>query len=211
MCRHTSAPVTLQDAVLEQVTEFATNNQTFSVHDVTRNIRTKVAQGGLEIPEVEVTGATFKFDIRHDRVKSIFLDLLNTGIFDPNFTLNRQFNGTYFEYTPALNSNVAPASVPSVSSPYVQVASVSSQPNVPKTSTGKTDSLVIKDRVKTYLANCVTRQFRPTLKQIQSAIKRGNVSTGWSVSELENLIVNELGYKVLLNPNRSSRSQVVTV
>jgi hypothetical protein len=60
MCNQVQS-VTLQTAVLMTVKEFAQNSQTFSVHDITRTIRSKAAQGDLEIPEVEVAGASFRF------------------------------------------------------------------------------------------------------------------------------------------------------
>ena len=100
MCNQVQS-VTLQTAVLMQVKEFAQTNTPFSVHDITRTIRTKAAQGELEIPEVEVQGASFRFDIPHPKVKGIFEEMWKTGVFDPDFTLSRQFNGMYWLYTPA--------------------------------------------------------------------------------------------------------------
>ena len=74
MCNQTQS-VTLQTAVLLTVKEFAQANQPFSVHDITRTIRSKAANGDLEIPEVEVAGASFRFDIPHAKVKGLLYDL----------------------------------------------------------------------------------------------------------------------------------------
>lgn len=214
MCTQTQtvSSVTLQTAVLMQVQEFAKDNQTFSVHDITTAVRRKTANGELEIPEVEVTGSSFRFDIPHVKVKAIFDELWRTGVFDPFLTLNRQFNGTYFEYTPTLNasatqtSNVTaiPANV-NVVTPATAVVPVL---NVAPATPVNDDS--VKDRIRTYLNNCVTRNFRPSLKQVQSAIKRSS-STGWTCEKIGEYIENDLGYTVVADPSFVSLSQVAVV
>lgn len=197
--------VTLQTAVLMQVKEFATNNQPFSVHDITKTVRQKVNNGELEIPEVEVSGASFRFDIPHAKVKALFDELWRTGVFDPDFTLNRNFNGMYYEYTPSTVTN-AGTSVPSFSVSQPSITPPAAKTNATTgTKVGKSD---VSDRVQKYLANCRNRNFRPTLKQVQSAIKRGNESTGWSCSDLRDIITNDLGYTVVDNPSSDSASQV---
>jgi hypothetical protein len=206
MCNQVQS-VTLQTAVLMTVKEFAQNNQQFSVHDITTAIRNKTAQGELEIPEVEVQGASFRFDIPHPKVKALFDELWRTGVFDPDFTLSRQFNGMYFQYTPAsVNSGASYAGV-----------SVAPQPAAPAPVAAPTPAPVsgaiapdVASRVSLYLTNCTTRNFRPTLKQVQSAIKRGDASTGYSCDVLRNFITG-LGYTVVDNPDNVSKAQVVTV
>ena len=213
MCQ-TFQSVTLQTAVLLQATEFANNNQPFSVHDITRTLRNKVAQGELEIPETEVQGASFKFEVSHQRVKELFDELWRTGVFDTTFTLTRTFMPVekYFEYTPTLVAGssvttpaVAPAPTPAVIP--VPAAPSAPAPSVTPTPASTTD---ITDRVKLYLTNCVTRNFRPTLKQVQSAIKRGDASTGASCETLKSL-VEGLGYTVVADPDALSQAQVATV
>jgi hypothetical protein len=186
-----------------QVKEFAQNNTPFSVHEITQAIRQKTAQGELEIPEVEVQGASFRFDISHPKVKALFDELWRTGVFDPDFTLSRKFNGMYFEYTPASANGGALAGI----SVAPQPAASATMP-VPPTLVNKATEKV-EDRVKTYLNNCVLRNFRPTLKKVQSAIKR-DVSTGWSCDALKAL-VQKLGYTVVDDPDSVSKAQVVTV
>lgn len=214
MCTQTVPSVTLQTAVLMQVQEFAKNNQTFSVHDITTAVRRKTANGELEIPEVEVTGASFRFEIPHVKVKAIFDELWRTGVFDPVLTLARQFNGTYFEYTPTLNASAtqtgnvpaAPASV-NVVTPVTAPAVVPVL-NVAPAATVSDDD--VKNRIRTYLNNCVTRNFRPSLKQVQSAIKRSS-STGWTCEKIGEYIENDLGYTVVADPDFVSASQVAVV
>lgn len=206
MCNQLNVPsVTLQTAVLMQVKEFASQSQPFSVHDVTRNLRMKTSQGELEIPEVEVSGASFRFDIPHVKVKGIFDELWRTGVFDPVLTLNRSFNGTYFEYTPsAVNQSYAGVSVtPAPATPAPTPAPVASAPSAPVL-----DS-VVRDRIQTYLQNCTSKNFRPTLRNVQSAIKR-YVSTGWSCEKIQDYI-EKLGYDIVPDPNAISKAQVVTV
>ena len=206
MCQQVQL-VTLQTAVFEQVKEFATNSQTFSVHDITRTLREKVAKGELEIPEVEVSGASFRFEIRHDKVKALFDEMYRTGTFDHDVTFTRSFNGMYFDYTPTLVSSVnqsspvvAPVVTPSVT------PSVTSAPIVAPVTTPSD----ISARVALYLTNCRNRNFRPNLKQVQSAIKRQNVSTGVSCETLKT-IIQGLGYTIVDNPEALSHAQVATV
>lgn len=202
MCQQVQT-VTLQTAILQQVAEFAANNTVFSVHDITVAIRSKTSAGELEIPEVEVQGASFRFDIPHSKVKALFDELYRTGVFDPNYCLDRAFNGTYFEYTPTtLNT---PASVPTpVATPSVPTPVVSTV-----TTTGAV-SHSIRSRVNLYLTNCAARQFQPTLRQVQSAIKRNDSSSGFSCEDLKNIIENQLGYTIVTDPDALSRAQVVT-
>ena len=198
--------VTLQTAILMQVQAFAKNNQSFSVHDITRTIREKTAQGELEIPEVEVSGASFRFDIPHAKVKELFDELRRTGVFDPEFSLSRQLvNGMYFEYTPQLiNSGNVSAQTPAPVTPVPAPVNVPVAPSV----TPVTND--ITTRVQQYLAGCVARNFRPTLKQVQSAIKRGAFSTGTSCEDLKTTIQG-LGFTVVDDPESVSRAQVATV
>lgn len=218
MCTQTQTvpSVTLQTAVLMQVQEFAKDNRTFSVHDITTAVRRKTANGELEIPEVEVDGASFRFDIPHVKVKAIFDELWRTGVFDPFLTLNRQFNGTYFEYTPTLNASATQTQTSNVTTApaNVSVVSPATAPtvvpvlNVAPASPVSDDD--VKVRIRTYLNNCVTRNFRPSLKQVQSAIKRSS-STGWTCEKIGEYIENDLGYTVVADPNFVSASQVAVV
>lgn len=216
MCTQTQTvpSVTLQTAVLMQVQEFAKDNRTFSVHDITTAVRRKTANGELEIPEVEVDGASFRFDIPHVKVKAIFDELWRTGVFDPFLTLNRQFNGTYFEYTPTLNASATQTSNITAAPANVSVVTPATAPavvpvlNVAPASPVSDDD--VKVRIRTYLNNCVTRNFRPSLKQVQSAIKRSS-STGWTCEKIGEYIENDLGYTVVADPNFVSASQVAVV
>jgi hypothetical protein len=208
--------VTLQTAIFMQAKEFAQNNQPFSVHDITRTIREKTAQGELQIPEVEVSGASFRFDIPHAKVKALFDELYRTNAFDAEFTLSRNFNGMYFEYTPQLVGNVAstpaPATAPSPAPvvtpnyPWGPASSPSPAPVTP--SVTPTDPNDISARVQQYLTNCASKNFRPSLKKIQSAIKRTDSSNGYSCAELK-AYITKMGYTVVDDPDALSKSQVI--
>ena len=199
MCQQVQT-VTLQTAILQQVAEFAANNTVFSVHDITVAVRSKTSAGELEIPEVEVQGASFRFDIPHSKVKALFDELYRTGVFDPNYRLDRAFNGTYFEYTPTTLNTTAPTPVPTAIAP-TPVSTV--------TTTGAV-SHSIRSRVNLYLKNCAARKFQPTLRQVQSAIKRSDFSSGFSCEDLKDIIENQLGYPIVTDPTALSRAQVVT-
>lgn len=199
---NTTVPsVTLQTAVLMLIKEFASINQTFSVHDVTRTIRAKTLQGELEIPEVEVAGASFRFDIPHVKVKGIFDELWRTGVFDPAFTLDRKFNGNYYEYTPQ-STGVVHAIVPTFA-PAAPVSTVSLGVPTQNTTVSTNDM----DRIKLYLGNCAIRNFRPTIKKVQSAIKRDGVPC-CSCDDLKGYITI-LGYSIVDDPEAVSKSQIV--
>ena len=212
MCNQVQS-VTLQTAVLMQVKEFAQTNTPFSVHDITRTIRTKAAQGELEIPEVEVQGASFRFDIPHPKVKGIFEEMWKTGVFDPDFTLSRQFNGMYWLYTPApVNGGASYAGVSVTPQPAVApaVASATNANNVGQ-NWGANVSVTNSDRIKLYLSNCIAKNFRPTLRKVQSAIKRNDSIPIPSCEELKDYIENVLGYAIVDDPDGISRAQVATV
>lgn len=211
MCNQNVPSITLQTAVLMQVEEFAKDNQTFSVHDITTAVRRKTANGDLEIPEVEVSGASFRFDIPHVKVKAIFDELWQTGVFDPFLTLNRRFNGTYFEYTPTLNLPYSQRANIATTQPSFNVVTPATAPTVvPVLNVNPTSDDDVKSRIRTYLNNCVTRNFRPTLKQVQSAIKRTS-STGWTCEKIGEFVEQDLGYTIVADPDFVSASQVVVV
>jgi len=186
--------VTLQTAVLLVIKEFADVGNKFSAHDITRSIRDKCNNGQMEIPEVEdLSGAdSFRFNVDHVKVRNIFNEMRDNGVFDADYTIQRKFNGMFFEYTaqsvnqpvPCCGGTPPPTSI---------------LPVVPLASPTPAAAFVVADaeirrRVTQYLDNCKSRNFRPSLKQVQSAIKRGDKSTGVSSGELEDLITKDLGF-----------------
>jgi hypothetical protein len=226
MC-NSNKTVSLQTAVLMVVREFAKNNKPFSIYEITREVRTRAFNGELDIPEAKVNGSSSRYDIPHTKIKDLFDDMWLTGVFDPEFTLSRQFvtvnSVSYFLYTPTLVNNVSTATMPSLP-PTVNTPSVINPPFAPgytpsvntPTVTPTTLPFVkpskqdITARVELYLDNCATRNFRPTLKQVQSAIKRDK-STGWTCEELQEIIEVDLGYDVVASPDYLSASQVAVV
>jgi hypothetical protein len=196
--------VTLQTAVLLTIKEFADAGNKFSAHDITRSIRDKCNVGKLEIPEVEdLSGAdSFRYNVQHNEVRDLFNEMRDNGVFDADYTIKRNFNGMFFEYTA---SSTAP-----ISTAYPQ-PTVQTQPTVPVAPMATAFSAVdaeIKRRVTQYLQNCKTRNFRPNLKQVQSAIKRGSKSTGISSEDLLDLITKDMGFSVT-NGSDTKHTQVI--
>jgi len=208
MCNNQTVPsVSLQTAVLMQVTEFAKNGKSFSIREVTGALREKVNNGELEIPEIEEQGPTFRFNVRHSNVRALFRDMLNTGVFDQQFKLEETFpNGKFFVYVPTVTSMTSATQQTSMSAATTQApASPVAAPFVKPTR----DEIV--KRVKLYVTHCRTRNFRPSLKKVQSAIKRRDRSTGWTCEELSDVITNDIGFNIIPDPDCVSTSQVEVV
>ena len=187
--------VTLQTAVLLVIEEFADVGNKFSAHDITRSIRDKCNNGQMEIPEVEdLSGAdSFRFNVDHVKVRNIFNEMRDNGVFDADYTIQRKFNGMFFEYNAqSVNSSVTPP--PTSILPVLNIAI--SATNV--------------DRITTYLSNCAAKKFHPTLRNIQSAIKRDDCIPIPSCEELKDYIKNTLKYSIVDDPSAISRIQVVT-
>jgi hypothetical protein len=202
--------VTLQTAVLLAVKDFAQASKTFSIFELTQAIRTKCNNGQLEIPEVEVSGGgQYRFQIEHTKVKALFLELRDTGVFDPDFSLSEAFNqgGGYRTYTPSPIGTTtvgAPTSATPTSVP-VLTANAPTATNANGSVSFDSD---VQARIKNYLNNCRNRQFRPSLRHVQSAIKRGDHMTGLTVEALKDFITG-LGFSFSTDPNALSRYQVV--
>lgn len=211
----TNAPktVTLQTAILMAVKSFAEQGTKFSAHDISKLLRDQVNTGQLEIPEVEdLSGQDgHRFNIKHPEVRSLFNQMRDNGVFSTDFNLNGQFNGMYFIYeaSPVIAVNatpVTPAFTPAPANIFPPTTATTTTAAAPANGL---DSK-IKDRVKSYLNNCVTRNYRPSLKHVQSAIKRGPKSTGVASQDLLDYIENELGYSVVTGSD-IKHTQIVTV
>lgn len=214
MCNTTTVPtVTLQTAILLQVKEFAEQGKKFSAHDITAQLRSKCNNGQMEIPEIEdVSGQDgFRYNVQHNAVRTLFNEMRDNGVFDSDFQIRKQFNGMFFEYVAdAVNQGATPMTpvTPTVMTPSVSPTPVVT-PSTPSTTGVLTSD--IKVRVENYLENCATRNFRPSLKNVQSAIKRGNKSTGISSAVLLDYIQNELGYSISYSGRNIKHTQIITV
>jgi hypothetical protein len=201
--------VTLQTAVILAVKNFGTNGQTFSIHDITKAIRNQCNNGELEIPEVEITGGgQYRFEVEHTKVKALFLDLFNSGAFDNDFALLEEFNRAngFRTYTPQTQVNTPTSPVPVVGTAPITTPVVTI--SAPTASTTKSIDSEVQGRIQKYLDNCKNRNFRPSLRHVQSAIKRGDHSTGYSVEDLRDFIQG-LGYQFSMNPDSLAKYQVV--
>jgi hypothetical protein len=170
----------IEEAVLKTVNAFLDTDKTFSIFDITQQIRQDAENGVIEIPTLRVDNQPFEFDIPHSVVKDVFLAYVAQGVF--NQGLVRKWNGQYFVYQGAVNVAANNAVLPSapVSQPYTAPLSSSGSSKLPK------DIVII--RIGMYLKNCKSRGSNPTVKQIQSAIKRGNEQVGWTCGELMPLV-----------------------
>jgi hypothetical protein len=180
---------TLRELVVGAVEGFLITKTKFSVYDITLSIRQLVNDGSIEIPELRVTGQAFDYDIKHVDVRNIFLELNSNEEFSQ--ALVRSFNGMYYVYE---GSGQAPSSVGAIFSTMANTLGQmrntstakipSASATVQSVANGKLIYSEVVERVRTFFNNHKHANRRPTGKQIQSAIKRGNKSTGWSRAEL---------------------------
>jgi hypothetical protein len=207
MCQNPNTPsVNLQTAVLMQVQEFVNSGQAFSRYDITKALRQKCNDGLLDIPEIEDTnpGVTNRYNVSKDAVDTIFEQLyqncLANGLPPLSYSYNRQGGYRVFAADPnavqAVSQPATYVSQPNVPTLYPGVATSTPTitPITPTTTVTLSDP-EIRRRVGLYMDHCGKIGLAPTLKQIQSAIKRGSKSTGLSYREIAN-VATSLGYKV---------------
>lgn len=207
MCKNANTPsVNLQTAVLMQVQEFVNSGQAFSRYDITKALRQKCNDGLLDIPEVEDTnpGVTNRYNVRKQAVDDIFEQLfsncLANGLPPLTYTFNQAGGYRVFAADPNAVQAVpqpavyasSPAVAPTVTLPSVNPNQVTS---IPASTSVTLSDPEIRRRVGLYMDHCGKVGITPTLKNIQSAIKRGNKSTGLSYREIAN-VATSLGYKV---------------
>jgi len=66
------------------------------------------------------------------------------------------------------------------------------------------------ERINKYLINCKAKGVYPTIKQIQSAIKRRNSCFNPTCEVIQNIITNQLMYIIIPDPYVTSKSKVLT-
>jgi hypothetical protein len=196
------SPVTLRTAIAAQVRAFAKANQMFSVFDITKAIR----NSDIELTDVKMVDGTLRYNIPHAEVKTLFLGLWDAGDLD-DVNLSRRFNGTFMEYTPAMVTTDDAAQVATSATPTPSAPASSAQNPAPTTSN---ITLFTEDRVIRYLKNCKAKGIWPTLRQVQSAIKRNDSYPIPTCGELYNYIYNSQEYDVDTHPDCLSRTRVRT-
>lgn len=198
-------PVTLQIAVIDQIEEFANAGQIFSAHNVTQKLREKCNANTLVIPEIESQSGSdkFKYEVPHTSVRNIVRHVISSGMLGSKFTFATSFNGMYNEYT--ATKVAAPATAPKRSllgvfnnpvqsfNDLVQSVTQSTPSSPSATSPTGSGNSEIQRRIKLYIDNSNVRGFKPSLKQVQSAIKRRG-KLGITCNEIQDIIVNELKY-----------------
>lgn len=194
---------TLKELVQGAVEGFLATDTPFSVHNLTTSIRQLVNSGAVTVPSLFVDGKDFKYEIGHDDVKFYFQELFNANSFSRQ--VGRRFEDPYFLYFGVdSNSTTDPTSSTDTGDAFSRLtkALAAMRPksilSTPKTTnfdssprvqvtTAKVGRNEIIKRVRTYFNNCSDQGFLPSSKQIQSAVKRGDRSTGWSRSELRQI------------------------
>lgn len=184
----------LSNAVKDQVLEFINSGQSFSKYDITKALRQKCNDNLLEIPECLNPDSTnqFLYLIQKKDVDQIFEQLI----------ANCSLNGlpeleTDFQRAP----NGVPYRVFFVNQSASQVPTgnvYASAPTLGATATKVSASAItnpeIIRRINLFMTRCTQRGIVPTLKQIQSAIKRKK-STGLSYGEISQ-VAKSLGFNV---------------
>ena len=189
-----------------QIQEFITSGQSFSRYDITKALRQKCNDGQLEIPEIEnVNPGNIRFNVRKASVDTIFdqlySNLLQNGIPALRYDFNRdQQTGVGYRVF-SVDNTVAQTVLPVVAAPAPAptpspATSINSMNYFAVQASASTspDDAEIRRRATVYLQNCQKIGKVPSLKKIQSAIKR-KVSTGLSRKECFNLATS-LGFKV---------------
>lgn len=210
MCNSNVPSVTLATAVLMQVQEFIGNNQAFSRYDITKALREKTNNGLLEIPEIEnTTGGSPRYFVSKQAVDNIFEQLWRNCLVNGLPSLKVDFNAAGGYRVFSADSTAAQSVSPQMPAPPALPVSplpptgapVSLQmPNSPVlpfaygTSPAVVSDAEIRRRVTLYMKHCQQCNYTPSLKRIQSAIKRGNKSTGLTKNELANIVMS-LGFK----------------
>ena len=165
---------TLEEAVRRHIQEFIEEGRSFSVYDITTGLRNKVNAGLLKIPEMAMPyPSPFPYAVEHVDVRNIFNSFYDN--FFSNY-LDRVFNGRYNVYVPngltcdpGLQAPVALPSVPSSVDPEIE------------------------RRISVYCSKLAQTGGYVTLKQVQSAIKRGKASTGLKIGQIKHIVM-KLGF-----------------
>ena len=198
----------LNKAILAQVQTFATNNQSFSIHDTTVALRKTANAGNLNLPEFETPNSQFKYNIPHSSVKDAFSELLADGIFtEVNLQLNRNYNGVYFEYlaVPTVNGAVPATNASPTTATLQQVsnnAAVGTPPYSQKAPPPSRDKQAVTYRISSYLDNHAGQLI--TIEQIRAAIK----CNGRTCSEIQVIVSALYPTSLTINNEHPSKGTV---
>jgi hypothetical protein len=170
----------LEDAILDQVDEFVADGKSFSIWDITKSLRDHANNGDISISGCEVDGRSYNYEVSHDKVKQLFEEMLADGCVG-RLTVLTATNQGYRIFTPYAPSSGVVINSPNYA-PY------------PYSSSGTAiDDAEAERRIDIYLNGCQQRNQKPTLKQIQCAIKRGGHASGLTVRQIDDIVEN-LGY-----------------
>jgi hypothetical protein len=190
------------------VKDFVNSDMTFSIHDITVDIREKCNSGKLEIPEIEIKdfdpNLSYRFNVEHTAVRSLFNEMWDLGVFDGMIPiLGRKHNGRYWEFSSVSGEDdysllqkildeIADSDTDGIMNTPVQILKADPTPT-PTALAADEKAREAKRRIKLYLENCAKIPVYPTLKQVQSAIHRPRgLPLNYTCDEI-NSFVTELG------------------
>lgn len=181
--------LTLNESIKLTVETLLNTVGSFSIHDITASIREKANNGEFEITDVPTFGSPTRFNIRHNEVRTSFLNMLSA------FALVSNFNGTYNVYSADPASPLAtipsPTSVPSVSVPTFSVSQCMGSSAV--------------SAAMDYINKKASNRVGVTIKQVQSALKRyGN----FRCQEIADELIRG-GFKVMADIDGSISKSIV--
>lgn len=139
---------TLNQAVTDVVQDFVNQAKSFSVHDVTKRVRELVNNFEIDLIGMPASTEGYPCHVDHNAVKNEFNAMFNSGL----WTLQKNWNGSHFVY-----SKGSPTAT-NVSSPSVSVSPTLSQ--------------ALRDHAVNYVKAKLAAGVTPSLKQVQSTLKR---------------------------------------
>ena len=198
--------ITLTVAILNVIRDFRNQGQSFSAHDVTRKIREYVNTDVITISDIDdntnsnendtsnASNVSFVTKVEHSRVRQLVAELFNnkhiTGFTRRSKTTSEGV--TYSSYEPAGADSVANSTANPTANPTAN-SSDNSTTNPTANPTANPNARV-NFIIASYLKNKTSRGEKPTLKSVQSRLKR---ETKISTFQIKNL-VRSLGYRVCL-------------
>ena len=174
--------LTFATAVLCAIRRFTSISFDFSAHDITKELRRQVNSGEIalsDIDERDVDGSITQY-IEHDVVRNLVRELYTENLI-PDY--GRKDNGQYIVYT---KLNITPSQTTTVTLAAQPTPTPTPTPPQPAISQITKETMVID-----YVKRKVAKGEHPTLKRIQSRMKRASLTCG----EIESVLM-KYGYAV---------------
>jgi len=187
--------ISLQTAVLMQINEFVNSGQSFSRYDVVNALRQKCNDGFLYI---DGFNKIIKKKIFNKVFDELWTCVLKIGLPALNCRLAQSPNGLKYRlYSTNCNTEIPKSDNYIISKSGTLGSDIDAIYKTNKIFTDDESGTLGYKRIKTYLINCVSKNVKPTLKQIQSAIKRRNGGPCWTCKDIHNIINSSYELKYL--------------